>query len=102
MFVKTRLCHSLTGCGSVILLLWALLFQTLSDSLGCIRDSEITQLVRGSTAATWTSRKDTGESGTDREGQVKVGGVLNPAYLYSSLTRFICCVNLRFYLKKEA
>ena len=60
-------------CGSVILLLWALLFQTLSDSLGCIRDSEITQLVQGSTAARWTSRKDMGESGTDREGQAKVG-----------------------------
>ena len=68
------LSNRMWDCGSVILLLWALLFQTLSDSLGCIRGSEVTQLVQGSTAATWTSRKDMGESGTNREGPAKVGG----------------------------
>lgn len=42
----------------------------------------------------WTSRKDTGENGTDREGQAKVGGLPDHTKI-CTLT-----VNLRFYLKK--
>lgn len=81
--------------GSVISLFWALLFQTLSDSLGCIRAFETTQLVSKAPqppcGPLGRTRERMGQTGRDRprSGDCSIHHICTPSL-----------VNLRFYLKK--